>query len=299
MKATFKHLIRLSLILLIVYAAYFSLYRAADNEIILLKDISNGQNIDIFSGQVNFIWRGVMPWKYAISRMSVDQSGMIAISVKIPLLSVLDDDIYVIKLHADIGYQIDKTNLPDISYLNSKEVIEDYITKKAAAVSRAALVNYIEPDYNKDRILNNEKEITEKIKNELIEKFNDSGIALKKVDFILPGYYPDNRTYIRGVANNEALLKFDFDNKKSEIELNKKLINDKKNNEIYYDKLLRISEIIKDNPDILKYIYIDKIGKDIKVIISSDKTGMPAMFGDSSDKTKPDIKEDLDNFINR
>jgi len=297
MGGAIKFLIRILLLLVIIYGLFFSIYRVADDEIILLKDLSSNKNINIFSAPVSFIWQGVMPWKYTVSRMPVDNAAMINISVKIPSLSALDEDIYVIKLSADIGYRIDKTNLPDILYLNSKGDIEDYITKKAAAITWAVLSNYIEPVYNKRMILNNEKIITESVKQELIQKTKDLGIILNRVDFILPGYYPENRIYARGVVQNDALQDLDFKNKEDEIKLNRKLVEDKKNNEIYYDKLLRISSIIRDNPNILKYIYIDKIGKDIKVIISSDKTGMPAMFDESLDKAKSDKKGDVDNFI--
>ncbi|MCL2155716.1 MAG: hypothetical protein FWH53_08640 [Leptospirales bacterium] len=296
MKVAIKLLLKILLLLLIVYGSYFSLYMAADDEIIFLKDLSNNKNIHIFSAPINFIRQGVMPWKYTISKISVDHSAMINISIKIPALSALDDDIYAIKLCADMGYQIDKTNLPDILHLNSIDDIENYITKKATAITWAVLENYIEPVYNKSRILSNEKIITDTVTNELIRKTKDSGIVLNKVDFILPGYYPDDRIYTGGVAKNEALRDLAFENKKDEIRLNKQLIEDRKNYELYHEKLLRISTLIKDNPDILKFIYIDKIGKDIKVIISSDKTGLPAMFDESLDKAKSDKKGDVDNF---
>ena len=294
-----KLLIKIFLLLLIICGAYFSLYRTDDNEIILLRDLSTNKDINVFSEPINFIWQGVLPGRYKISRIPVAHSGMINISIKIPALSRLDDDIYVIKLSADIGYQIDKANLPDILYINSKDYIEDHIAKKAAAIGWAVFASYIEPVYNKNRILNNEKIITDTIKDELIKKTKDSGITLTKVDFILPGYYPENGAYYRGVVQNDALQDLEFKNKREEIELNKQLLKDKKNYELYYDKLARISAIIRDNPAILKYIYIDKIGKDIKVIISSDKTGMPAMLDDSLEKTKTksaDTEGNIDNF---
>jgi len=297
MKVAIKLFIKILLLLLVIYGLFFSLYRAADGEIILLKDLSNNKNIHIFSSPVNFIWRGVMPWRYTASKMSVDNFTMINISIKMPSLSALDDDIYLIKLSADIEYQIDKTNLPNILYLlNSKDNIEDYIAKKAAAVSLTVLTAYIEPVYNKNRILSDEKIIADTIKDELIKKTKGSGIIIHKVDFVLPGYYPDNKIYDRGVGLNEELAALNFKNKKDEIELNRQLIKDRKIYELYYEKLLQISSIIKNNPEILKFIYIDKIGKDIKVIISSDKTGVPAMFGESLDKQKSDIKGNIDNL---
>jgi hypothetical protein len=296
MKAAIKFLIKFSLIIFIIYGSFFSIYRAADNELIFLRDANFNKNINIFSAPVNFIWQGIMPWRYTISKVSVDHVAALNISVKIPALSALDDEIYLIKLNADIGYQIDKTNLPDILNFNSIDDIKNYITKKAAVISWAVLANYIEPVYNKNRILSNEKIITDMIKSELLQKTKNSGITFNRIDFILPGYYPDNTVYSKGIAWNDELQDSIFKNKKDEIALNKELIKDKKTFELYYEKLLQISSLIKDNPEILKYIYIDKLGEDVKVIISSDKTGMPSMFSESLDKPKSDMKGNMDNF---
>jgi hypothetical protein len=88
----------------------------------------------------------------------------------------------------------------------------------------------------------------------------------------------------------------DFSNRKQEILLSKKLIKERYENELYYEKLLKVSSMIKDNPEILKFIYIDKLGDDIKVIISSDKIGLPAMFSDTINNAKPGVKGDVDNL---
>jgi len=62
-----------------------------------------------------------------------------------------------------------------------------------------------------------------------------------------------------------------------------------------------ISNLIKSNPDILKYIYIDRLAGNVKLILSSDKSGMP--FGmslnedlDKTGKSKNAAKEEINNL---
>jgi hypothetical protein len=186
--------------------------------------------------------------------------------------------------------------MPDMSYLNSRLDIENYIVEKSAIISQTILMKYIEPVYDKNIILKNEKAIVEALTSELVKKMAGLGIILEKVEFISPGYYPDNKLYNEGLVQNKEMRDLDFSNKKQEILLSRKLISEKQQNELYYEKLLKISSLLKNNPEILKFIYIDKMGDDIKVIISSDKTGLPAMFNDSSDGAKPGVKGDVDNL---
>ena len=77
--------------------------------------------------------------------------------------------------------------------------------------------------------------------------------------------------------------------------MKKQLLKEKSEFELYLEKLTKVSSIIKDNPQILKYIYIDKMGDNIKVIISSDKTGIPGFLGESND-INPGVKGDVDNL---
>ena len=296
MKTLIKLLIKLVIFSSVIYGLFFSIYKSGRDEIIVLKDINQNKVIQVNTGTYNFIWQGVLPWKYNVVKMSVLNSAIINIKIIIPSLSALNDDSYIIKLPANITYRIDKTNLPDFSFLNSKLDIENYITEKASTISQTILMSYLEPVYDKNNIIKNEKIIAEKLNSELLKKSTSFGIIIDKLEFISSGYFPDNKLYLEGVAQNKEMRELDFSNKKQEILLSKKLIKEKHENELYFEKLLRISALLKDNPEILKFIYIDKMGDDIKVIISSDKTGLPAMFNDSSDGTKPGVKGDVDNL---
>ncbi len=296
MKTLIKLLIKLIVFLSIIYGLYFSIYRSAKEEIVVLKDLKNNKVLYVFTSPYNFIWQGSLPWEYNVSKMPVVNTAIVNIQVKIPGLSSLNDDLYLIKLPVNISYRIDKTNMPDVAFLNSKIDIENYIVDKAAIVCQTVLMNYIDPSYDKNKILKNEKIIIETMTSELVKKIANVGIIFENIEFISPGYFPDNKLYAEGVVQNKEMRDLDFSNKKQEVLLSKKLIKEKHENELYFEKLLRISSLLKDNPEILKFIYIDKMGDDIKVIISSDKTGLPAMFSDSEDRTKPGVKGDVDNL---
>lgn len=296
MKTLFKFLIKSAVFVSIIYGLYFSIYKSGSEEIVVLRDIKNNKAVQVYTAPYNFIRQGTMPWNYSVEKISIKNSALINIQIKIPSLSSLNDEIYLIKLPANINYRIDKSNMPDLKYLNGRLDIENYIVEKASIVSQTILMKYLEPVYDKNNILINEKAIVEALTSELVKKIASLGVVIDKIEFISPGYYPDNKLYNEGLAQNKEMRDLDFSNKKQEILLSKKLISEKQQNELYYEKLLRISSLLKENPEILKFIYIDKMGDDIKVIISSDKTGLPAMFSNSSDGAKPGVKGDVDNL---
>jgi hypothetical protein len=296
MKIFFKLFIKITIILFVIYSLYFTLNKATGDEIIILKDINNNRIIHVYTGTYNFIWQGILPWRYNIIKVPVKYASIVNILIKIPSLSALNDDAYQIKLPVNINYRINKSNIPDISYLISKADIEKYIIDKSSIICQSFLIRYLEPKYNRDEIIKNEKTIYESVKSELIKKFVNLGVIIDEIEFISTGYYPDNRLYAEGLIQNKEMRDLDFSNRKQEILLSKKLIKERYENELYYEKLLKVSSMIKDNPEILKFIYIDKLGDDIKVIISSDKTGLPAMFSDTINNAKPGVKGDVDNL---
>ncbi len=296
MKSLIKLLIKFLIFISVIYGLIFSIYKSGNNEIIILKDIKKDKIMQSYSSTYNFIWQGLLQWNYLVVRIPIKSSAIFNIQVKIPSLSSLNDDLYIIKLPVNISYQLDKTNLPDSTYLTSKNNIESYIMEKSSIISQTVLMGYLEPVYDKKTILKNEKIIEDLIISELIKKLRGLGIIVDKIEFISSAYFPDNRLYAEGLIQNKEMRDLDFSNRKQEILLGKKLLKEKFENELYFEKLLRISSLLKDNPEILKFIYIDKMGDDIRVIISSDKTGLPAMLGDVADRTKPGVKGDVDNL---
>jgi hypothetical protein len=158
------------------------------------------------------------------------------------------------------------------------------------------LNDFLEPQYTRERLMLEQKRLNDDVAAEISRKLASLGIITEKFEFILPGYYPDTKLYQEALLKNREMRELDFSNKKQEILMKRQLLKEKSEFEFYFEKLSKVSTIIRDNPQILKYIYIDKMGDNIKVIISSDKTGIPAVFGETSDNSNPGVKGDVDNL---
>jgi len=295
MKDIIKLLLKTSVFLLIIYSFIFSFYRLDENEYGLVKDINN-QVITGFKNRYNFIWQGSLPWKYNIEKIELKNSSLINVVIQIPSLASLTDDIYFIRIPLNITYRINKDNLPDLSLLSSKNNMNQYISGIASGICSTMLADYIEPKYTRERLVSEQKRLNDDISAEINKKLISLGIIAEKIEFILPGYYPDTALYQEALLKNKEMRDLDFSSKKQEILMKKQLLKEKSEFEFYFEKLSKVSALIKDNPQILKYIYIDKMGDNIKVIISSDKTGFPAFLGESSDNNNPGIKGDVDNL---
>ncbi len=296
MKDIIKFILKISLFLLIVYSFVLSFFVLKEEELGLVRDVSTGQIITSFKNKYNFIWQGGMPWLYTVEKIELKKSSVITVIIHIPSLSSLSDDIYAIRLPLNISYQIKKDNLPDISFLTEKGNMDQYISSVAGSVCTSKLIDYIEPRYNRAGLIQNQKRLNSDIAAEISRKLISLGIVTEKIEFFLPGYYPDLKLYEEALVRNREMIELDFNNRKQEILLKKQLLKERSEYELYLEKLTKVSVLIKDNPQILKYIYIDKMGDNIKVIISSDKTGIPMVFGDSNDVNNSGVKGDIDNL---
>lgn len=294
MKDIIKLLLKTSVFLLIIYCFIFSFYRLEADEYGLIKDHDN-RIITGFKNRYNFIWQGSLPWKYKIEKLSLKNSSLLNVTIQIPSLSSLTDDIYFIRIPLNVSYRINRDNLPDMSYLSDKIQMDKYISDIASGICTTMFMDYIEPQYTRERFIVEQKRLNDDIAAEINIKLASLGIVVEKLEFILPGYYPDTKLYQEALVRNREMRDLDFSSKKQEIMMKKQLLKEKSEFEFYFEKLSKVSALIKDNPQILKYIYIDKMGDNIKVIISSDKTGIPGFLGESNDNN-PGIKGDVDNL---
>ena len=93
---------------------------------------------------------------------------------------------------------------------------------------------------------------------------------------------PNQQVYNEGIAHAADLRKMDKTIEKELIDVRSAMERDRIKNEQFYGKLKEISKIISANPDILKYIYIDKMAGNVNVILSSDNSGVPAHAGEGN-----------------
>jgi hypothetical protein len=296
MKAIIPLIIKTCLILMIVYLFVFCFYRLRDDRIGVVKKISTGEVVLIFNDRFNFIWQGALPWEYNLEIIGTGTTVLINANVTIPSLSQLSEDIYSVRIPFSVSYRIDRLNPPDKAYFTDRAAIDAYVKSFINSICSTVLIGYLDPEYNRSAILKAEPELNSMMISAIKEKLKNAGVICDRLEIISRGYFPNEDLYKEGLSRCKELRDLDFSNIKQQISVKNSLLKDRSQYELYYERLSRISSLIKDNPDILKYIYIDKMGDDIKVIISSDKTGIPVMFGNPSDEKKSDTKGDIDNF---
>lgn len=290
-----KTLIRIIFLSAIVYAVLFTFYLLDDNEVGLVRDTSSNQVIHLFNKTCNFVWYGVTPWLYKVEKVPVKYNT--SIEVRVPLLPGVADPSgsLDIRIPLEISYHIDQDTLPGLSFFESSSK-NGYLVNIGTNVCSSLFHKYIEPDYRRRDMERNEEMLLDSIKAGMEFQLKEAGIIADSIQcsgaFILPAF----ELYREAVYKEKEMKEIVFKNQIQEIHLKNNLNKEKIIGEAYYEKLSRIGEIIKDNPDILKYIYIDKLAGNIKVIMSSDKNLMPEIFGSEQDIKDSGLKKDIDNL---
>ncbi len=290
-----KTVIRIVFLSAIVYTVLFTFYVLDDNKMGVVRYADNNRVVDLFNNTYNFVWYGFIPWLYKVEKVPVKYNTFI--EVRVPLLSGVADsaDSLDIRIPLEVSYHIDRDTMPGFSFFesNSKNA---YLVDIGANVCSSLFNKYIEPRYRMREIQRNEETLLDSIKISMEFQLKEAGIIVDSIQssgaFILPSF----ELYREAVLKEKEMKEIVFRNLIQEIHLKNNLNKEKIAVEAYYEKLSRIGEIIKDNPDILKYIYIDKLAGNIKVIMTSEKNPMPVIFGPEQDTKDFDLKKDIDNL---
>jgi len=296
MISLFKTVIRILFLALIVYTVLLTFYVLDDEQLGIVRDAENDRIIYLFNDKYNFVWYGFTPWLYKIDKIPVHYST--SIEAEVPLLPWADNSSgsIAVKIPLTISYRINRNMLPELSFFQSSSSRKEYIAKSGRDICSFILKKYIEPDYNRAQIERNEETLLEMIKSGLDNDLKKGGIIPDSIQgsgsFILPSL----ALYRESMLKEKEIKEIAFRNKIQEMNLKNSLEKDKIAAEAYYDKLSRIGDMIKDNPEILKYIYIDKLAGNIKVIITSEKNTMPVIFGQDQDVKDSDLKKEIDNL---
>ncbi len=182
--------------------------------------------------------------------------------VSMPNLVGLPAEEYKILIPVTVKYTI----LPEL-LTNRRNVFpeESFQTLKVALVGyfENEIVNFKTSDYN---IL--KKKIVESVDKKLDiydYKIIKNGFKIEKV--LLNGDIstPSNKMYKLGLKHLYGLRDIDMSVERKLKKMKAELERENIKNKQYYLKLDKIAEIIKRSPEILKYIYIDKINNNVKV----------------------------------
>jgi regulator of protease activity HflC (stomatin/prohibitin superfamily) len=276
MKNPFWKILIPGFIVLGVYVYMTSVIRLGEGEFAVSRDAGTGEHIISHPG-LNFLWQGAIPGRLTSIRYSRRAAQVLEIKIPIPALVELKNDLYSVAVPVSLVFDIDSRRLSiDPATLGADKNAPGTLLKKALEgyLAREMAV-YLEPVYNRAGLLQAGEAIIEKAMDSLASQAGKLGIAL--VSFEIPGRItvPDDRTYYEGVLYLRDLRELERANKKDLVIFKHALEKERQARRDFLEKLGEVSKLVKGNPDLLKYIYIDRLAGNVKVIITPDKSGMP------------------------
>lgn len=291
---------KLSILLLLAAAAYLCctcVFRIGPAEFALVHDRDSGERLVLGPG-FGFVWQGVVPRRLEVARYTLRTSEFIEARVAIPPLGGLESDYYSIKVPVNAVYEIvpesfrpgsakaDRGGRPGSAFV--REFVEQAFA--------AGLGTYLAQGYDRNGVMRDGGRIAAEAAGLVKSRAARVGISVIGLELSGPIVLPEQKTYLEGLAFLADLREIERNNKKELLLLQSQLEREKRRKKEYLEKLSDVSKLVKSNPDLLKYIYIDRLGDDVKVILAPEKSGMPFELSFDDEKTVGKRKGEIDNL---
>ncbi len=296
-----KFLFRILLLLifsLAVFTFLFGYYRLDEKHLAVLKVNDSGKVLKVFSEKNAFVYQGLMPWLYNVEIISIDMIDDFSVSLVIPELKGLKNVNNAVHIPLSLRYRINRDTFTSIELLEGKgRPLKDYVRKIVKGKFYKAFYSYLYPVYRGYLLDREQQKLLEDARTDILEYLSGYNISVVDMSVSGPVIIPGNREYLEGLKYVAELKRIQFQNRKEMEKLNSRLKQEKLKEKMLFEKYRQMSRLLRDNPFILKYIYIDKLADDLKVIISSDKTGMPLFLNSNEAEKKPvENKGEIDNL---
>ncbi len=275
-----RTIFKLSLFLIftgaVAFGAWLSLIKVRPDELAVLEDHRRERVLAIQGEGIRFMWQGCIPVVYRVYILPLTSSQTWDASIPISSLERYEKPYFRITVPIQLSYTIVQAQVSDLNLLISggKKLDAD-LRKYVLAYLSDEINSIMTHGYQREAVVSRIEPAVARVTEKLRSIYKEKGILIDGIAAVGPARLPGNDEYVRAVNELAELDRVKFENEKSLILLNQKIKEDRLWNTEQYTKLREISKIIRDNPDILKYIYIDKMSDNVKIIISSDKTGLP------------------------
>jgi hypothetical protein len=281
----------------VLYSGVMGYRTAGKGHAVLAVSKSTGKPVAAYSEKHNFIPYGLIFWKYSIETTQSDYSFDIKLEVPLNPFKELNSKLYDVSVPVHVHCSVFVSELKNLSLLqNNGASCKSLIEKQASGLFAMELQPYFATMYRGNIFANNFDTVFSSIENKLKDRMAGFGVKLNSfsVNGILD--YPSRAVYNEGLIHLREMRDLTRKNEKNLVLLKNSMQQDRLKTDDLYRHYREMSKIIEENPDILKYIYIDKMANDLDVIISSDKQGYP-VFIDKNDTPEPVKKTgDIDNL---
>ncbi|RPI93934.1 MAG: hypothetical protein EHM32_07445 [Spirochaetales bacterium] len=280
-----------------VYLYCACVFRIGSGEFALVRDRESGERLVLGPG-FDFVWQGVVPRRLEVARYALRVSEFIEARVAIPPLGELESDHYAIRVPVNAVYEIVPGSFRAVLSPAGREghpgsiFMKGFVEKAFAA----SLGTYLAQGYDRNAVMRDRERIAAEAAELVKSRAAKTGISVIGLELSGPMVLPEQRTYLQGLAFLDDLREIEHNNKKELLVLQSQLEREKRRKKEYLEKLSDVSKLVKSNPDLLKYIYIDRLGDDVKVILTPEKSGMPLGLSLDEEKTVGKRKGEIDNL---
>ncbi len=278
---------------------FFSVKKTDATRICVVQDLRSKSIVGIarpVAWNYAFIWQGALPWWFLISEMPTRRAASLKARIVFPELGFLKDDSYHLWVPLRVVYRIDGSKFTDVSRLGrGGRVLDELVNTFFQDELQREMAPYLAPAYQRDALAAQIEPIMARALKSVESELKSYGIEVTSAKISGTVTLPERAVYNEGVLHAADLRKVYRMKEMDLIGLRGIIEREKIKNEQFYANLLKISKIISANPDILKYIYIDKLGGNVNVILSSDSSGVPRMLEKSSRPAKEKPRE-IDNL---
>ena len=258
-------------IILAIYVVLFS-FRVLDrNEIGIVKNLESGEIVSVFTERYNYAWHGPLLWMYNVSTLSKRGSFSTEISIPVPPLNKLNPDHYSVRIPINVVYEIRVDKILNRNMLeNNGEPLLKVLKNIIKSSFSKEFQPFFKPNYNARFLKIKITEIIETAFNRTIKESPGIGVTIKSIKETTSLYIPEKEVFNQGVKFLAEMREIEHAHSKDLIKLENHLKEEKIKNSAYYKKLKKLAKIIRKTPAILKYIYIDKISGNVKVVHSKE-----------------------------
>ena len=284
----------------IVYLLFFSIVKVEKGMVCVVEDLRTHKAVAIARPVVKsyaFVWRGAFPWWFVVSDVPARRAARYNAGLVIPGLEGLKEQYYRAIVPLRITYSIDAERFVDAALLaRNGSGLDDMVGRLFERELQRELARFLAPVYQREMLAAQADEAVKTVAGSLEKELGDDGIVLAGARIDGTVVLPTQQVYNEGIAHAADLRNMDKTNEKSLIDARSGIERDRLKNEQFYEKLKEMSRIIGANPDILKYIYIDKMAGNVRVILSSDNSGVPSMLEREAKPAKKGKSREIDNL---
>ena len=298
MKKLLRKLMVILVIFILGYLAYYPVFRIEEGNFALIEDRKDGINIGVLDSGFHFIPQGVLPDRISIIKFRKRKTEFFNLKIQIPLMVEMKSEFYSVKIPVSLLYQVNPAKLSvDFHGLRSdKMYFNRFLNKLLLGYFSKEFSQYLAPFYRGSTLKDNVEKEALDVYNIMREHCQRFGIEIIELRIIGDVQIPDMNTYLDGIRFYKEIMTLEKNSKKELIIMESKLQRDKLHNAQLYQKLNEISKLIKKNPDLLKYIYINKMADKVKVIVAPEKSGMPFGLDFRNKERDTKNKDEIDNL---